>query len=780
MILGRRFETSLFWHLILRWANRVGLAKKLAVGLSVAATIAGFATYAALTESTPFVHSTPRTVTLLLTLDLTLLLLLSALIARRIVQIGIGRRRGLAGSKLHVKLVAGFSVLAITPAILMAIFSAVFFYVGVQEWFSDRVRTAVHESLEVAQAYLHEHQQNIKADALAMANDLNQEAPRLMESLGRFAHVVSTQAALRSLTEVLVFDGTTGQVLARSGFTFALEFEPVPQASLEKARAGDVVLMINEADDRVRALIRLDRFVDTYLYVGRVVESRVLAHTAAAQDAVKQYTDLENSRSKLQITFTLIFVVVALLLLLAAVWMGLNFATRLITPISALIGAAERVRAGDLSVRVIEPTDDDELGTLSRAFNRMTSQIESQQAELVEANQQLDLRRRFTEAVLAGVSAGVIGLDQDGVVTLLNQPAIGLLGVTDPDGLVGCPLTQATPEMTGLMDTIIRRPGRLVEAQVQLRRPGLPLRTLLVRIAAEIADGETRGYVVTFDDITELLSAQRKAAWADVARRIAHEIKNPLTPIQLAAERLKRKYLKEITSDKETFQICVETIVRQVGDIGRMVDEFSAFARMPSPVMKPSNINDICRQAVFLQSSAHPGIHFDCQLPPKKRLIPCDSRQISQALTNLLQNAVEAIDGRALDSLVIDGLTINGQAAGDSPTLPAGDITIRLSGNGDRVGIIVEDNGKGLPADVEPDRLMEPYVTTRVKGTGLGLAIVRKIMEDHGGDLLLENRAEGGARVSMIIPCIQEIQLTPDDSQAQTIPQQQKQMAHGA
>ena len=765
MILARIPEPMSTWHRLVTWAGRIGLARKLAVMLSGAAIIAGIATYAALTENSHFGQSNPRTVTLLLTLDLTLLLLLGVLIARRIVQIGIGRRRGLAGSQLHVRMVAGFSALAVTPAILMAAFSAVFFYAGMQEWFSDRVRTAVHESLEVAQAYLREHQQNIRADAIAMANDLNREAERLADEPALLNQVISTQAALRALNEAIVFDGGTGQILAHSGFTFSLEFEPLPRTALEQARAGDEALLVNEADDRVRALIRLDRFTDSYLFIGRVVESRVLAHMAATQDAVKQYTELEGSRSSLQITFTLIFVVVALLLLMAAVWMGLNFATQLIHPISALIGAAERVRAGDLSVRVVEPAADDELGTLSRAFNRMTSQIEGQRAELVEANQQLDLRRRFTEAVLAGVSAGVIGLDQDTVVTLLNQPAVGLLGVADPDSMVGRPLVKTVPEMSEMMDTLGRRPGRLVESQIQLRRAGMPLRTLLVRIAAESADGETRGYVVTFDDITELLSAQRKAAWADVARRIAHEIKNPLTPIQLSAERLRRKYLKEITSDPETFTMCTDTIIRQVVDIGRMVDEFSAFARMPTPVMKPANINDICRQAVFLQSSAHAGIRFECQLPPNKRTIPCDSRQLSQALTNLLQNAVDAIEGRTAD--------------GDTPLAP-GHIRVRVAGDDGRVGIIIEDNGRGLPADVEPERLMEPYVTTRAKGTGLGLAIVRKIMEDHSGELVLENRAEGGARVSLIIPCTQEVQATAAEPQAQVSPQQLKQIAHGA
>jgi len=731
-------ETSTpLWQQFLRWSARVGLTKRLAFALSLAALAAGFATYAAMTESAPFGQSNPRTVTLLLTLDLALLLTLGVLISRRIVGIWIGRRRGLAGSRLHTRLVLVFSLLAVAPAIIMAVFSTVFFYVGVQSWFSDRVRTAVNESLAVASAYLHEHQQNIRADALAMANDLSQETRLTSE---RFEQIVNTQAMLRALSEAIVFNGTTGAIMARSGYTFTLEFDPIPDDKLQTARRGEVALIISENDDRVRALVSLDRMTDTFLYVGRMVEPRVLSHMASAEGAVKEYAALENQRGSLQITFTLIFLVVALLLLLAAVWAGLNFATRLARPISALIGAAERVRAGDLTVRVSEPPGEDEFVLLSRAFNRMTTEIEGQRRELLSTNRLLDERRRFTETVLSGVSAGVLGLDADGFINLPNLSAARLLGVDDPDTLVGRSLADLSSEMADLLENAPKRPGRVVQDQIQLRRPGKTTLTLLVRIAAEGRGGEVRGYVVTFDDITELVSAQRKAAWADVARRIAHEIKNPLTPIQLSAERLRRKYLKEITSDTEVFTMCTDTIVRQVDDIRRMVDEFSAFARMPQPVMKPCNVNDLVRQAVFLQSSAHSGkIRFDARLPSGPLTLACDSRQISQALTNLLQNAADAIEGRSVPA--------------DGSPLPPGEVSIAVAGDGEAVTVTVEDNGKGLPTDEQRDRLTEPYVTTRAKGTGLGLAIVKKIMEDHGGVLTLEDReGGGGARVTLVIP----------------------------
>jgi two-component system nitrogen regulation sensor histidine kinase NtrY len=425
---------------------------------------------------------------------------------------------------------------------------------------------------------------------------------------------------------------------------------------------------------------------------------------------------------------------VALLLLVVAVWVGLNFATQIVRPIGGLVTAAERVRGGDLSARVPEAGANDEFASLSRAFNRMTNQLESQQRELVEANRQLDFRRRFTETVLAGVSAGVIGLDDFGHINLPNRSASVLLG-TDLDLLIGHPLAEAVPEMAPLLEEAMRRPDRLAQGQIRIFTRGRPS-TLLVRITVEADKRETRGFVVTFDDITELLSAQRKAAWADVARRIAHEMKNPLTPIQLSAERLKRKYLSQIQTDRETFEICTDTIIRQVGDIGRMVDEFSSFARMPTPVMRQENLLEITRQAVFLQRTAHSDITFEADLPTEPVIMACDGRLISQALINLLQNAVDAIHARQV-------------AAESAPA--AGWIRVRLYTRGGRTALDVEDNGKGLPKDSR-ETLTEPYVTTRTKGTGLGLAIVKKIMEDHAGELLLDDLESGGARVSLIFP----------------------------
>jgi two-component system nitrogen regulation sensor histidine kinase NtrY len=721
------------------WADRVRLAGKLAIALTVAAVASGFATYGALTgaEFAP----DPGTVLLLLNLDLILLLLLGAVVARRIVQLWAERRRGSAGSRLHVRLVVLFSALAAAPAIVVAVFSALFFNLGVQSWFSDRVRIALRESLAVAEAYLEEHRNTIRADILAMQADLNSElnneGPTFITNQRRIDQFINAQAAVRGLPEVVLFSDQ-GQVFAKSRLTLSVAFGDIPNWALQKARDGEVVVLTPEDDelggtlsDRVRALVRVEHFGGVYLMVGRFVEERVVAHVERTSAAVAAYENLEGRRSGLQITFAMVFVMVALLLLLAAVWTGLVIATRLVQPIAALSAAAERVRSGDLSVRVEEGASDDELGSLSRAFNRMTSQLQTQRGELVEANRQIDDRRRFTESVLSGVSAGVVGLDADGRINLPNRSATVLLS-TDLDRMIGRDFREAVPEMAGLFEAARADPNRLAQEEVTIQRSGRR-RTLLVRIAGERVAGGTIGFVVTFDDVTELEAAQRKAAWADVARRIAHEIKNPLTPIQLSAERLKRKYLGEITSDPETFRICTETIVRQVSDIGRMVDEFSSFARMPAPVMRNEDVAELVRQTVFLQRNARPEITFETELPDHPVKLALDQRQVGQALTNLLQNAVDAIHGR------------EPQGA----ELPPGRVVVRVTESDGRVMVIVEDNGKGLPAD-NRDRLTEPYVTTRSKGTGLGLAIVKKIMEDHGGELTLADRPEGGAIVTLI------------------------------
>jgi two-component system, NtrC family, nitrogen regulation sensor histidine kinase NtrY len=718
------------WRRMMDWAHRVGLTRYAAIALTIAAIASGMGTYWALSGSRLF-EPDPKTILILLNVDFVLLLLLGALIARRVVRLWAQRRRGLAGSRLHARLVLLFSLVAVTPAIVVAVFSAVFFNFGIQAWFSERVHQALTESLKVTDAYLREHQQAIRADALAMASVLNRNALLLLRSPEIFQRAVEQQVAARALLEAVVFD-ETGTVLATAGLDVSIQKEHVPQWALDRAKKGEVAVVAEGEAKRVRALVRLDQFFNTYLYVGRFMDPTVVGHVAQTRRAVEAYQKLEGQRSGLQISFFLLYAVVALLLLMAAVWVGLLLSNQLMKPIGDLIAAADRVRRGDLSARVVESKEDVDIGGLGRAFNRMAKRLERNRRELMDANRQIDARRMFTETVLAGVTAGVIGLDANGRINLPNRSASELLA-TNLDEQIGKPLASVVPEMAELVKRAQLRRETLDQTELVISRGGVT-RTLTVRVSTELTDGEPFGYVVTFDDITELQSAQRTAAWADVARRIAHEIKNPLTPIQLSAERLKRKYLKEVDSEPELFETLADTIVRQVGDIGRMVDEFSAFARMPAPVMREEDLCEICRQAAILQRSAHGNIEYEISLPESPITVSADRGQISQAVTNLLQNAADSI---------LDRKAPGGQES------PRGRIAIAVSRRGRDVVVEVDDDGQGLPKELQ-HRLTEPYVTTRKKGTGLGLAIVAKIMEDHGGQLMLENREGGGARARLI------------------------------
>jgi two-component system nitrogen regulation sensor histidine kinase NtrY len=699
---------------------RQRLSTVMAVILIFAALASGIATYAALTETPPFGKDTD-TILWLLNIDLIILLVLVSLVAQRMVGLWSGRRRGQAGSKLHVRLVFIFSLLAVTPAIIMTIFSAVFFHFGLQSWFSDKIHNAISQSEAFAEAYMTEHQQVIRADILAMANDLDRSAESLSENPKEFEQFLQTQSLLRNFSEAVIFDGA-GRLLFSSGLALSMAFETLPTFAVEQADQGEVVMMTSAGDERIRALTKLNNFSDYYLFVGRMVDPMVRERLDATIKAVHDYDQLEAQRSSLQVKMVLIFVIVALLLLFAAIWFGLVLARQLASPITGLITAADRVRAGDLTARVSERDAIDEFEVLARAFNRMTVQIEDQREELITTNRQLDQRRRFTETVLAGVSSGVVGLDHAGKITLANTSAAALLQIETKD-LLNINIKEIIPDLKLILEKTPQKPGRMTQAEIAYQPKDGTRRTLLVRIALELIGDQDTGAVLTFDDITELQMAQRKAAWSDVARRIAHEIKNPLTPIQLSAERLKRKYLKQIHDDPETFAQCTDTIIHHVGDIGRMVNEFSSFARMPDAIMRQENLTTIIREILVFQQQAHPEMSIGLSAGTRDApavLAQVDAQQVRQALTNVLQNAIDALEGQ--------------KVTGETGTI---EITTLPDPEGYGIALAVTDNGPGFPQDVDTSRLTEPYVTHREKGTGLGLAIVKKIMDDHKGKIIM-------------------------------------------
>lgn len=725
--------------------------------LGGAALFFGGLTYIALSNTEFFSISTTNLFFLLI-IDFFILLCLVGVITKRLVVLWAEHKKGLAGSRLHIRFVVLFGLVTVIPSVLLAIFSAFFFHFGIEAWFNRQVKTALSESLAVAQSYLEEHKRSIISDIGLMSRDLNKEIPRLVDNPEEFNHYLTLMAVLRSLKEVIVFDEDR-KVLARSNRTFTLELEPVPFEAVEKARKGEVPVLASENADKVRALIRIDGPTPFqgpyYLYVGRYVDPQVISRLAKVEGVVSEYDALERRQSSIQVTFMLIFGVVTLLLLLAAVGIGIMLASQLVRPIGRLIEAARQVGSGNLHVRLPEHkaiklkygllsskqnNNDDELSALSHAFNVMIEQLEQQQQQLKEASKQIERRQQFTESVLAGVTAGVIGLNSEGSIYLPNKSASFLLK-RDLTQQIGTPIAEIFPE---IQDLFLKAQAKQedeeninmsVESEINFVSQG-HTRTFLVRITRDQnKKGEVKGFVVTFDDMTEQLSDQRKAAWSDVARRIAHEIKNPLTPIQLSTERLRRKYLSQINQDQESYVRCLDTITRQVDTIRLLVAEFSSFARMPVPEIKKENLSHICEQAILLQKNAHADIKYELHMPRTPIYFDCDAGQITQALINLLQNAADAIYEREEEKNVDRA----------NPDI----IFLELKETKEAIVLQILDTGKGLPM-AGRERLLEPYYTTRPKGTGLGLAIVKKIVQDHKGTITLKDREDAiGVQVTL-------------------------------
>jgi two-component system nitrogen regulation sensor histidine kinase NtrY len=712
--------------------NRIaaGIVRNLVPLLALAAFISAIYTYVTITGQNEPLGIKPKKINFLVTLNLALLVLLIGIVSTRVVKLWHAVRSGLAGSQLQKRIVILFSLVAILPTIAVSVFSALFFNLGIQTWFDERVQTAVNESLVVAEAYLKEHQENIRGDVVAMATDLNQSAHLAFVNPAEFNRIVATQSTLRELAEAIVFQ--RDKILAQGRFSFALAFETVPQNIIERAEKGDVVIIAEKDSDKVRALVRLEALPDAYLMVGRLIDAKVLTHMQNAQGAVNAYGKLKTQLDQLQIIFSVVFVTLALLLLLSSIGYGMVFAANLTKPISGLVGAAERVRGGDYSARVQASETKDEVGMLGRAFNRMTEQLQSQRTELIEANRRLDERRRFTEAVLFGVSAGVIALDKHKRINLFNRSSSTILSTVEQAISPDMAIEDVLPGIGSMLLQAEHLPGEVADSTLTLEKNNKII-TLHVRVTVEKLGEEIEGFIVTFDDITMLVSAQRTAAWADVARRVAHEIKNPLTPIQLATERLKKKYLKFITEDEENYVKYIDTIAKHAGDIGKMVEEFVSFARMPTPVFTDEDIVSILKKAIFSAQVANSAIDFKQQMPESPVILHVDERQMSQVFTNLLKNAAESVEAK---TSLAQNSTIQGK------------ISISVHQENGTTYVVFEDNGTGFPGG-DAQTMFEPYVTTRSKGTGLGLAIVKKIVEDHKGKILLDNISSGGARVTL-------------------------------
>ncbi|MEX5728982.1 two-component system nitrogen regulation sensor histidine kinase NtrY [Rhodovulum iodosum] len=680
---------------------------------------------------------------IVLLVDLVYVLVVATLVLQRVAQMVAARRRQSAGSRLHLRLTGVFALIALIPTVLVAVFAGLTVNVGLEGWFSDRVRQVIGASLTAAEAYEAEHRDDLTEDAEALAGFLNvARQATFFLSDGEVRQLLNQGQGRvqRGLKEAFVIDGA-GEIRARGERSYLFDFEQPSLADIEGADEGGVTIIEDWDNNEFRALVRLSAFADRYLYISRAVDGELLNLLDDTQETAQLYHQLESERGRLLFEFGLLYIGFAVILILAAIWLGLWFAERLSRPVGRLAGAAQRVGSGDLDVRVVEEEGDDEIAMLGRIFNQMTGQLKVQREALLKTNRQIERRRRLFDSVLSSVTAGVVGLDAKGRVDFLNRSALALLEL-DEDNSHTLSLAEAVPEFAPLFAKLRDGGRETAQEEVKLSRRGKH-ENLLVRMATRRnAAGQPEGYVVAFDDVTDLVTAQRMAAWGDVARRIAHEIKNPLTPIQLSAERIKRKFRGKVGDEAEVLDQLTEVIVRQTADLRRIVDEFSKFARMPEPERKLADLTALLRDAVLLQESGQPEVRFAVDLPDAEVVADIDATMIGQALTNLMKNAGEAIE-TFCEKGVPDGF---------EP-----EVRVSLERDGDWAVIRVADNGIGLPADRA--RLLEPYVTTRDKGTGLGLPIVKKIIEEHGGTFALHDAppfAEGahrGALAELRLPC---------------------------
>ena len=690
---------------------------------------------------------------LVLLVDLVYVLVVAAVVLRQVARMIAARRAKSAGSRLHLRLTGVFALSALIPTVLVAVFSVLMISIALDGLFSEPVGNVLRTSLTTAQAYEEEHRLELSRDGRALAIYLNRERQQnlfmddgeVRRALGEIQGQIE-----RGLSEAFVLDGL-GNIAARGARSYEFAFERPPPEAFEEADRTGLVIIEDVENNEFRALIPLNAFRDRYLYVTRRVDGNVLSLLDDTTQTVEQYEELATERGAILFQFGLLYLGFAVILILGAIWMGLWFAERLSRPVGRLVSASQRVGSGDLDVRVIEDDGDDEISQLGHYFNQMTSRLKGQRDELLETNRLTEMRGRLFDSVLSSVTSGVVGLDEDGRVTFVNPSARRLLwvGENPADAALGVVI----PEFAELFDQVRSAHSDSVQQQINMIRKGQQ-ESLLVRMSPRRnADGALEGYVVAFDDVTDLVSAQRMAAWGDVARRIAHEIKNPLTPIQLSAERIKRKFGVMVGDEADKLDQMTDVIVRQTNDLRRIVDEFSKFARMPEPQLKMSDLTKLVSDAVALQSAGQPDVTIAADLPSEAVLGELDATMITQALTNLIKNAGEATETYRENNPDADYRS---------------EVRVQMTREDGRVTITISDNGIGLPEDRA--RLFEPYVTTRDKGTGLGLPIVKKIIEEHAGTLTLTDAEIFDGQTHAGACAIIQLPVLPARAQATKIP----------
>lgn len=704
-----------------RWRKSRRLRNFGTLGLVLLGPVLALTTYLVIG---PFdLGATAPSLRLILLADLVYVLVVAALVLGQVGNLIAARRAKSAGSRLHLRLIGAFTLLALVPTVTVAIFAGLTVNIGLEGWFSDRVRQVVGSSLTAAEAYEQEHREGLTQDAVVLALFLDNARTRdFYISDAELREVLAQgQAQIqRGLREAYVIDGN-GEIRSRGDRSYLFNFEKPTSEQMAQATENELLIIADWQNSEFRALVPLKAYLDRYLYVSREVDGQLLTLLDDTKETVQFYQQLESERGRVLFEFGLLYLGFAVILILAAVSLGMWFAERLSRPVGRLTTAAQRVGAGDLGVQVIEEATDDEIAMLGRYFNQMTRQLKGQRDTLLENTRQIERRRRLFDSVLTSVTSGVVGVDPDGCVTFVNRSAERLLDWSRGEEHLAIGI--AVPEFMPLFESLKDSGQEAVQGEIKVTRKG-HLENLLVRMAIRRGeDGGLEGYVVAFDDVTDLVSAQRMAAWGDVARRIAHEIKNPLTPIQLSAERIKRKFSSKLDEDDCDILVSMtDVIVRQTNDLRRIVDEFSKFARMPEPDRHEENLVGLVREAVLLQQAGQPDVEIEAMLPDQPISGDVDATMLNQALTNLIKNAGEAIE------------TLKQKGA---PENLKPQIKVTVIGDDAGTVITIADNGIGLPEDRA--RLFEPYVTTRDEGTGLGLPIVKKIIEEHGGVLTLED-----------------------------------------